>query len=51
MIFRIAIRNLLHKPLYTALCWLLLACSTTVLLVLWALNRQAKQQLERQIDG
>ncbi|WP_423736825.1 ABC transporter permease [Chitinophaga caseinilytica] len=51
MIFRIAIRNLLHKPLYTALCWLLLSCSTTVLLVLWALNRQARQQLEQQIDG
>ncbi|WP_298717770.1 FtsX-like permease family protein [Chitinophaga sp.] len=51
MIFRIAIRNLLHKPLYTALCWLLLACSTSVLLVLWALNRQARQQLEQQIDG
>lgn len=51
MIFRIAIRNLLHKPLYTVLCWLLLACSTTVLLVLWALNRQARQQLEKQIDG
>lgn len=51
MTFRIAIRNLLHKPLYTVLCWLLLACSTTVLLVLWALNRQARQQLEQQIDG
>ncbi|WP_341838551.1 FtsX-like permease family protein [Chitinophaga pollutisoli] len=51
MIFRIAIRNLLHKPLYTVLCWLLLACSTSVLLVLWALNRQARQQLEQQIDG
>lgn len=51
MIFRIAIRNLLHKPLYTVLCWLLLTCSTTVLLVLWALNRQARQQLEKQIDG
>lgn len=51
MIFRIAIRNLLHKPLYTVLCWLLLACSTSVLLVLWALNRQARQQLEQQIEG
>ena len=32
MILRIAFKNLLHKPLYAVLCWLLLACSTAVLL-------------------
>lgn len=51
MIFRIAFKNLLHKPLYATLCWLLLACSTAVLLMLIALSRQAKEQLEKQIDG
>lgn len=51
MIFRIAFKNLLHKPLYATLCWLLLACSTAVLLMLLALSRQAKEQLEKQIDG
>lgn len=51
MILRIAFKNLLHKPLYATLCWLLLACSTAVLLMLIALSRQAKEQLEKQIDG
>lgn len=51
MILRIAFKNLLHKPLYAGLCWLLLACSTAVLLLLVALNRQAKEQLEKQIAG
>ncbi|AWO01310.1 hypothetical protein DLD77_06210 [Chitinophaga alhagiae] len=51
MICRIAFKNLLHKPLYAGLCWLLLACSTAVLLLLVALNRQAKEQLEKQIAG
>jgi len=51
MILRIAFKNLLHKPLYAALCWLLLACSTAVLLLLIALNRQAREQLEKQIAG
>ena len=51
MILRIAFRNLLYKPLYTILCWLLLTCSTTVLLLLITLSRQAGEQLERQIDG
>lgn len=51
MIFRIAFKNLLHKPLYATLCWLLLACSTAVLLMLIALSRQTKEQLEKQIDG
>ncbi len=32
-------------------CWLLLACSTAVLLVLISLNRQSREQLEKQIDG
>lgn len=51
MIIRIAFKNLLHKPLYAVLCWLLLACSTAVLLVLISLNRQSREQLEKQIDG
>lgn len=51
MILRIAYKNLLHKPLYATLCWLLLACSTAVLLMLIALSRQAKEQLEKQIEG
>lgn len=51
MILRIAFKNLLHKPLYATLCWLLLACSTAVLLMLIALSRQAKEQLEKQIEG
>ncbi|WP_343304593.1 ABC transporter permease [Chitinophaga niabensis] len=51
MILRIAFKNLLHKPLYAVLCWLLLACSTAVLLLLITLSRQAKEQLEKQIDG
>lgn len=51
MILRIAFKNLLHKPLYAVLCWLLLACSTAVLLVLISLNRQSREQLEKQIDG
>lgn len=51
MILRIAFKNLLHKPLYASLCWLLLACSTAVLLLLIALNRQAREQLEKQIAG
>jgi putative ABC transport system permease protein len=33
------------------LCWLLLACSTAVLLLLITLSRQAQEQLEKQIDG
>ncbi len=51
MILRIAFKNLLHKPLYAGLCWLLLTCSTAVLLLLIALNRQAHEQLEKQIAG
>jgi putative ABC transport system permease protein len=51
MILRIAFKNLLHKPLYAVLCWLLLACSTAVLLLLITLSRQAQEQLEKQIDG
>jgi len=51
MILRIAFKNLLHKPLYAVLCWLLLACSTAVLLLLITLSHQAKEQLEKQIDG
>lgn len=51
MILRIAFKNLLHKPLYAVLCWLLLACSTAVLLLLIILSSQAKEQLEKQIDG
>ncbi|RPD40348.1 ABC transporter permease [Chitinophaga barathri] len=51
MIIRISYKNLLHKPLYAVLCWLLLACSTAVLLVLISLNRQSREQLEKQIDG
>jgi putative ABC transport system permease protein len=51
MIIRIAFKNLLHKPLYAVLCWLLLACSAAVLLVLISLNRQSREQLEKQIDG
>lgn len=51
MILRIAYKNLLHKPLYATLCWLLLACSTAVLLMLIALSRHAKEQLEKQIEG
>lgn len=51
MILRIAFKNLLHKPLYAGLCWLLLTCSTAVLLLLIALNRQAREQLEKQIAG
>lgn len=51
MILRIAFKNLLHKPLYAVLCWLLLACSTAVLLLLITLRRQATEQLEKQIDG
>lgn len=51
MILRIGFKNLLHKPLYAVLCWLLLACSTAVLLLLITLSRQAKEQLEKQING
>ncbi|MGX5817926.1 FtsX-like permease family protein [Chitinophaga lutea] len=51
MILRIAYKNLLHKPLYAGLCWLLIACSTAVLFILLSINRQAQEQLEKQIDG
>ncbi|HEX7754218.1 MAG TPA: hypothetical protein VF421_02650, partial [Niabella sp.] len=51
MIVKIAIRNLLHKPLTAALCWVLLSVSVGLISLLLLLQRQFEQQFSGNISN
>lgn len=51
MIFRLAIRNLLHRPLNFILSWVLLAASIGIMSLLLALQSQFEEQFNDNIRG
>ncbi|MFT4095100.1 MAG: FtsX-like permease family protein [Niabella sp.] len=51
MILKIAIRNLLHKPLTSVLCWVLLSVSVGIISLLLLLQRQFEQQFAGNIGN
>lgn len=51
MILKLAIKNLLHKPLSSLLCWVLLSVSVGIISLLLILQQQFEKQFSRNIDG
>lgn len=51
MIARLIVKNVLGRPLRSVLTWLLLSLGVGAILILLTVQREAEQQLTRQIDG